>query len=347
MSQSICGAFYHKLKWTVVLLLLLTELPVQAQEARCTALNVSGSTCVCSEPLQATSYPENVANDFKNPNDTSTLQCSQDGVTGGAITRTADDVVASSDSAALAALPSGNTVARFVRASNDHQGTFMVGSNTAVSGTFVRLAARWYIYHTPTYDFKLEATCENSKISELSNGALIDYTTPNFHTYNYLTWSPSVDCCVSGPGPSNNVTSSTMKGKWWRWEVVMTNRSGPNFQLEMFGKNITDGSAEIQMIRLSDNGSVSHETPPGIMSVILSNNHRFSSAGSCRGWIGISHYMMAGWTTNAGQRIGAATEVEGGGGGPAVPSAPTGFNVAELKHQAERNFASLRRKLWK
>jgi len=53
------------------------------------------------------------------------------------------------------------------------------------------------------------------------------------------------------------------------------------------------------------------------MSGLLSNNHR-ASTGSCQGWIGLSHYMMAGWTTNAGQRIGAATEIEGGAGAPAT-----------------------------
>jgi hypothetical protein len=299
----------------ITVLFSLMSFHASAQEARCSEIEAAGGTCICSEPLQATSYPEDVANDFKNPNDSSTKQCSQDGVTGGAITRTADDVVASTDATALAALPSGNSVARFVRAASDHQGTFMVGSNASVSGSISRLAARWYIYHTPTFNFKLEGTCENSKIAELSNGALIDYTTPNFHTYNYLTWSPSVDCCTSGPGPDNNVDPDTMRGKWWRFEVVMTNRSGPGFELEMYGKNITDDSAEIQMIKLTDNGSVSNETPPSIMSVILSNNHRFSSSGSCLGWIGLSHYMMAGWTSNAGQRIGAASEIEGGGGG--------------------------------
>jgi len=65
------------------------------------------------------------------------------------------------------------------------------------------------------------------------------------------------------------------------------------------------------------------------MSAILSNNHRYSGSGSCRGWIGISHYMMAGWTTNAGQRIGLALEIESPG---SIPP-PTNLRVSELSAQ--------------
>jgi hypothetical protein len=49
---------------------------------------------------------------------------------------------------------------------------------------------------------------------------------------------------------------------------------------------------------------------------------------------GISHYMMAGWTSDAGQRIGAAVEIEGGGGGgtppplDSPPAAPTNVKIS-------------------
>lgn len=295
-------------------------------EQRCTDL---GSACICSEPLQATSYPEGT-NDFKNPNDTSSQECSQDGVTGGAITRTADDVVASTDATALAALPAGHSVARFVRASDAHEGTFNLGHNTAVASSMVRLAARWYIYRTPTFDFQGEVTCDNSKITEFNNDSRVDVTTDagtaNFHTYNYLTFSPSVDCCVSGPAGSggNTMPTSDMKGKWWRYEVVMTNRAGPDYRMQFYGRNVTDNDAELEIIDLWNNPNVDNLTPPSLMSQIFSNNHRFHNevthpGGACRGWIGLSHYMMAGWDSNAGQRIDAASEVEGGeAGGSAI-----------------------------
>ena len=106
-----------------------------------------------------------------------------------------------------------------------------------------------------------------------------------------------------------------------------TNRSGPGFRLQSFMKNVTDNAAELPVFDNAIDSRVNNLTPPKLMSTILSNNHRVSFGGSCRGWIGLSHYMMAGWTTNSGQRIGAASEIEGGGGPqdtvpPAVPGSP-------------------------
>jgi hypothetical protein len=307
----------------VAILLHLWAGGAAAAEQRCNDL---GTSCVCSEPLNTTTFAGGP--DFWNPADSTTKQCSVEaGSPGGAIVRTSNTITSSADATALAALPPGHSVSRFVRANDSHTGTFFVGNGTQVSSTFVRLAARWYIWHTPTFDFKLEGSCDNSKIAQLDHGALVDFT-QSFHTYNYLNFTPGVDCCVTGPGPNASVPSSQMKGKWWRFEIVMANRSGPNFDLKMYGKNVTDNGPELTLIDLDARASVSNLTPPGLMSTILSNNHRFSAAGTCRGWIGISHYMMAGWTTNAGQRIGLASEIESGGGGSIPP--PTNLRVSEL-----------------
>lgn len=309
--------------------LLLLATNAQAEEQRCSELNAN---CICSEPFEMASFSSGP--DFWNPTDSSTKQCSvEQAVVGGAIVRTGSDVTASTDATALAALPPGHSVSRFVRAGNDHQGTFYAGNGIPVSSSFVRLAARWYVWHTPTFDFAGESTCNNSKIAEFNNDSRVDYIVGSgFHTYNYLNFAPAIDCCVSGPGPSHGVATSQMKGKWWRFEAVLTNRSGPNYNMKFYGKNVTDNGPELTLIDLATNGSVDSLTPPSLMSQILSNNHRWSAAGGCRGWIGISHYMMAGWTTNSAQRIGAASEVEGGGGGgdttPPVP--PTNLRVTQL-----------------
>jgi hypothetical protein len=253
--------------------------------------------------------------DFWNPNDTSALECGVEAADDdSAIVRTASDVVASTDSTALAALPAGHSVARFVRAADDHGGTFYVGHGLAVSSGLLRVAARWYIYHSSGFEFKGEGTCNNSKIAEFNNDSRVDFDNGTWHTYNYLTFSPSVDCCSGGPGPGGP-SAAEMRGRWFRFEAVLTNRSGPDYRMQFYTKNVTDDEAEIEAIDLWANPSVDNLTPPSLMSQILSNNHRFASSGVCGGWLGISHYMYAGWTTNAGQRIGAASEIEGGGGG--------------------------------
>ena len=310
----------------LALLAIIWAANVQAAEQRCTDLDATaGASCICSEPLNTTTFG-GTQPQF-NPADSTTKECSAEGVAGAAVTRNSP-VTGSNDTTALNALPPGNKVSNFVRpAQNDHQNLFFVGHGVPVSASFVRLAARWYIWHTPTFDFANEATCNNSKIAEFDNDSRVDYL-GQFHTYNYLQFTPKVDCCVTGPGPNSGIPSGQMKGKWWRFEIVMTNRSGPAYDLKMYGRNVTDNGPELLIIDLSRNSSVNNLTPPSLMSKILSNNHRFSASGTCRGWLGISHYMMAGWTTNAGQRIGAAVEVE-----PGAVAPPTGIKVGALTEE--------------
>ena len=312
--------------WLVLVLTVVGvagALPSQAAaaEQRCNEL---GAGCVCSEPFNTASYVGGP--DFFNPADSTTKQCSAEpAVIGGAVVRTSATIVGSNDATALSRLPSGHGVTRFLTANNNHEGTFMAGHGLDVSASFVRLAARWYVYHSPNFAFKTDSgsPCQNTKIMEFNGDSRIDYTA-GFHTYNYLQFSPAVDCCVTGPGPNSSIGPSQMQGKWWRFEAVLTNRSGPGYKMMLYGKNVTDNSPEITILDLSMNGSVSNLRPPMLMSKMVTNNHRWSPGGSgCAGWRGISHYMMAGWTTNSGQRIGPAAEIEsGGGGGDAMPPAP-------------------------
>ena len=53
------------------------------------------------------------------------------------------------------------------------------------------------------------------------------------------------------------------------------------------------------------------------------NNYR---QGTCGGWLGFSYYMMAGWDTDTGQRIGPAVEIEGGADTTA-PGAPANLRL--------------------
>ena len=295
-------------------------------EARCNEL---GANCICSEPFNTTAFTGGP--DFWNPSDTTTKECSVEAaVTGGAIVRTSNTIVGSNDATAMAALPPGHTNRFFVRADDNHEGTYFAGNGIAVSPSFVRLAARFYIYHSPTFDYEGEGSCRNSKQVELDGDSRIDYNTgAGFHTYNYLQFSPAIDCCVSGPAV-NQPAVSGFKGKWVRHEIVLTNRSGSGYRLQSFMKNVSTNGPEVAVIDTSRDSRVSNVRPPMLMSRILSNNHRWSNGATCRGWIGLSHYMMAGWTTDSGQRIGAAPEIETGGGGatpdtvpPSPPSSPS------------------------
>ena len=155
----------------LAILLHLWASNAHAEEQRCTEL---GASCVCSEPLNTTTFAGGP--DFWNPADSTTKQCSVEPASiGGAIVRTSKTITASTDATAMAALPSGHSVSRFVRADDNHQGTFYLGNGVPVSSSLVRLAARWYIWHTPTFDFGNEGSCNNSKIAQFDNNALVDY----------------------------------------------------------------------------------------------------------------------------------------------------------------------------
>jgi hypothetical protein len=308
------------------------QVEAAGNEARCGEL---GTSCICSEPFNTTAFVGGP--DFWNPADTTTKECSvEPAVLGGAVVRTSNTIRGSNDATAMAALPSAHTNSFFVRAEDNHEGTFFAGNGLPVSSSFVRLAARFYIYHSPTFDYEGEGSCHNSKQVEFDNDSRIDYNTgAGFHTYNYLRFSPGIDCCVSGPAVSQPSVAS-FKGKWVRHEVVLTNRSGPRYRMQSFMKNVTNNTAEVAVIDTSLDSRVNNLTPPSLMSKILSNNHRFSNGATCRGWIGLSHYMMAGWTSDAGQRIGAASEIEGGGSGgsggsvpPQPPSPPTNLRISQ------------------
>jgi len=121
-------------------------------------------------------------------------------------------------------------------------------------------------------------------------------------------------------------------------EVVVSNRFNPGYRMEMYARNITDNWPEKKI--MDSNGTWGGGGGPWIPSPTLTpaeinvlfrfdvGAHDFSyRAGICPGWIGQSHWMMAQWDTNAGQRIGPATEVEGGTSDTTPPAAPTGLRA--------------------
>lgn len=199
------------------------------------------------------------------------------------------------------------------------------------TGTFLaRGAMRYYIFRTSNFEFRGDGTtgCDNAKQLTFNSDTLVDNSDGNIHTYNYQTWAPNfIDCCAAaggGPHPNDlNLVKQDWRGKWWRIEIAMTNRDGPGYNLQMFVKNITDEGDEFEVIDLSldDPGAVQPWVaapttlqPTERMNKMEVNLFRDAGAtGTCKGWQAISHYMVAGWDTDAGQRIGAATEVESGG----------------------------------
>ena len=311
----------------VIFVLSIWATSAYAEEQRCTDLGVN---CVCSEPLQMTVLQQ-VETFWYDPNDSLTKWCQSDNLTPGvALNATAGVANIRSDQTALDALPAGHTVQRFFGTQNGVPGGTMgsyVGSYNIPAGTLLkRTALRWYQYYSPDFQFVGECACTNNKFLEVGGGGsfILTHQDSAFHAYNWNGWTPTVACCNAGPGLNGyfGATDNQLRGKWWRWEFVIVNRAGgasPNgIVMTLYGKNITDNGAEaIHMytgpgstgIPAQDWSPVDNLTPASSITRLTPNLHR---AGTCNGYYGLLNYMIAGWDTDAGQRIGAATEIEGG-----------------------------------
>lgn len=304
-----------------------------AAEQRCNEL---GANCVCSEPLNTNSYVYSAPG--YNPSDSTTNQCQMDGIPGAVVTRNSNDLFGSNDTAVRSLLPAAHQVNYFLRGPDGHTGVYWVG--TKLGSAFVKRAAiRMYLFYSSNFEFAYTSLCENHKffetdhmITTMSGTDAAGSGGGNHQAYGWTQgWNHAVDCCFSGPNGTSNygpTPLSSYRGKWFRIEMVLTNRAGgssPNgFRAEIYMKNVTDNTPEQKVIdtagtSFSGNGwgAWTDLTPPSRQDALEFAAYR---QGTCAGYYGLSHVMAAGWDTDAGQRIGAAYEIEGGGSAPAPPT---------------------------
>jgi hypothetical protein len=325
-------------KWIYRTLLILglgftIVAPAYGEEQRCKDL---GASCICSEPLNTNVLPK-AGDAWQNPADSTVKECTNlnQSMPGYALERPNQDLFGANDSLVLSRLPQGHQIRYYVRPPNNHLGMFSIGHYPGAPSEFEkRIAARWYIYRSDDFEFANDGTCHNAKFAQFGGGALLDSSFGYVHMYNFVNWSVKRDCCMVGPGP-DNLDKQDWRGKWYRAEIVFSNISGPGFNAEVFLKNVTDNLPEIKVVDLkyttsewTPDGGL---TPPSRMDQIAVNAFRSLGAntvGECLGWQGFSHYMFAGWTTDAGQRIGPAYEIEGGAMSSPSPS-PTPAPVTD------------------
>jgi hypothetical protein len=332
----------------------------EAAEQRCDGL---GSNCVCSEPFLMTSFTKNIDQAFWNPTDTTTKECGYE-VAGHPISRPAQDIQARTDATALARL--GNKIPRFVSSGAGADGIFFIGgdiNSSALGSTYnARMAVRFYTYYSPDYNFRDDSPACHSKFLQGSVGSWhLENFVGNIHMYNFTggnwrTTSGSYfprDCCWATPGAALALNNNDWKGHWFRVEVVTTNRSGPGWRTILYMKDVTttgvtkvNGGNEFVAADTYGTDSGPDDWTTAFNQQIISsprqlpmvaNMYRERGAGSCSGWRGVSHFMIAGWDTNAGQRIGAAAEIEGGssGGGEVTPPpAPTNLRFSALQNDS-------------
>jgi hypothetical protein len=323
-------------------------LPSEAAEQRCNDLS---DNCVCSEPLNTNSYTQ-VTSGYWAANDTSSKKCSIEGVAGAVVTDGSGfKYQAVSSGEAITRLPATHRNTWVLR-TNDGGGGQFVGTKFPSSSPSARIAMRVYRYWSSNYSWTGQGGCLNSsKILQFGAPApILDGPSANHQLYGWTpsTWNiPSgTDCCWFGPGPTNvqgTYNPSNFNGKWWRFEMIVRNAlptGGPTI-IEIYRKNVTDNLPEEKVI---DTSMVTAQ-PVGTnwssaLATSLKPKQRVDNLwvdwfrnGSCTGFAALTHVLAAAWSTDAGQRIGGAVEIEGGGGAagggtaqdtvpPAAPSGP-------------------------
>jgi hypothetical protein len=293
-----------------------------------------GGNCVCSEPFNTPSYSYRAPNYYFNDSD---QPCSLE-ASGSAVARNSSDLLMTNDRAIVGRLTSAPIYV--VRGPEGHVNLWNVGHFLNDATRFIkRMAYRWYVYYSQNFEFAYEGSCTNTKIVQMEIVNIVP--TPHMAMYNFSSWPPSfTDCCFDGPTASDMGpdTYAEYKGKWWRYEVVITNRAGgaaPNgLRVQMYMRNVTDKLSERLVIdtmgtaghgpygpyRPYDNYTI--DAPLMLMRPSLFRETR--TAGKvCNGYNALSYYMLAGWDTDVGQRIGPALEIEKDATPPAAPTKPS------------------------
>jgi hypothetical protein len=316
------------------------------QESLCTALSAN---CICSEPMNTSGYT-NVVTSLWKANDTNGTQC-QIG-SGGVIDTNMNypaDWFATNTGEAITALPAGHTNTYVLRLRDGVGGSHKLGHRDT-SSPWVRSSVRFYVYHSANFASSsggTPGTCQNTKLATAPEAGLYSSTIltrqsgDGLASYNYVDWTPSVDCCNDGPGSQNNLPDSYWIGKWIRVEIVTINRTGNGNLvhgtgpiIQVYTKDVTNNGPLQLVLDTSQttgvspndgrwNGSQNRTAPGGGLGLFYIENYFQQGTAACVGWRAQAYYMAAQWNTNAGQMIGAAVEMEGSGPPPTDTTPPT------------------------
>lgn len=327
---------------------------VAANEARCNEL---GANCVCSEPFNTPTWTPaqaGVSWEF-NPADTISTdkECQDNGIPGGAYSAGSFNLIvdtAATNPTMFAALPAGATV-KYVPRSAEGAGSGSWGTKFRNGvDSDVRRGMRFYRYYSPNFRFTdaVAPLCNSGKIAQLGwngdyTGGPMFQTSSGFLMYDIsasLAWNQSVDCCgLPMPGRVGTApTEASQLGHWIRFEIYVNNTStsGSETSIEWYVKDITAGTPEVVLANTAGDPRFAGVHPTSPLVDFSINSFRSNNGNPCDGYFAHSYYLAASWSTNAGQRIGAAVEIEGGGGGvnPA-PAAPVGLTISKLMQEVQ------------
>lgn len=282
--------------------LLAPAVAATAGEQRCQEL---GQTCICSEPLNSRDYRAGHGpNMWIDPDDSEDATECKGEPNDGSSWYPGNLVTVVPESG----MPAGNQVDWVWRAdSPDDRTNFIFGEKTIDPST-KRLCGRHYVSYDPQQNL---GACYN-KVMDIKwgPGQVILTQTPNF-----LIWVAG-HSNGNGPNlyPTGTLTPNDCKSPdWCRVEMCVSGDSvlhANNLSVDGYVENVKSGErvtwAPVHIGSMPSDGSLEW--------LWLVNAYRHG--GGCPGGNrSVSHVMQAEWTSNQGQYIGPAYEIEGGGGG--------------------------------
>ena len=293
--------------------------PAAGAEQRCTEL---GANCSCSEPLNTNLFTT-FNSSFVNPADSTTKQCVGESLVYGGASYWSGGGNLRID--AESGMPSGNTV-NWVWTSTQTSGTTKIDAAPPASATR-RMCSRLYAKFSNDYQGTGEGSCQNNKIMWAPQ-----YQSSLPNSENYVTQgggAPSWGISHAGFSTSDGVVTGSgsilnhhdCMTSWCRFEMCMGGNvlAGTNLYVDGSVVVLNDGRTQTfpRTFIGNANGAPANRNQPYLAY----------RQGTCAGTRSVSHVISAEWTTDAGQHIGKAYEVEGGGGTtpppPVAPPAPT------------------------
>ena len=196
-----------------------------------------------------------------------------------------------------------------------------------------RVGVRQYVYYSSSPAYQSTnygvTSCTNDKQMRIG-----DYWTAQSTGYAQSSTGGNYS-----PGPEQ------LRGKWVRLEMYVDNHQSPT-RYDVYWKNITDNGPEYHAsfgprIGIYNAGNPCSE-PGNPSSCHYPDNKRpwvvdGYREGNCDGYRRYAYVMMANWTTNSGQRIPPAVEIESGASLPPgpppdsnPPTPPSGLRVSTL-----------------
>jgi hypothetical protein len=307
-----------------------------ANEQRCSEL---GANCIASEPLNTATY--GYSNPYCNAGDTGAgdKQFAISGASAGNFIENSSGVSMAAagwtfptSGPMFTAMPNKSaSITRFLQGAPEPSDmNFLTHAFTASDPT-ARRSIRWYQYFSSDWqDSTAGGSCLNSgKIFELGSELtpMVFSSSGNHMIYGFNGWNiDPFDCCNAGPGSGSvSMSPATMNGKWWRFELVVRNAlpTGGVTIVELWRQNVTNGGANTKVLDTA--GTFGPGTGgnnwTSTQATTLKPKARLDTFritawrnGVCTGYVGYSHFLAAAWSSDANQMIGAATELEGGGG---------------------------------